>query len=156
LSNENTGDTKSAFKLERYKFILQQINTLNENVHKYLTLYQTLATAIVGGVVLIVVSWKQLKIDAPTARAGVEGLLCLFIVLTLFILGSIGAGIASWFDYRNEENEVLNEAVSEGYRKPPKFGNLWRWNETYVFIFIVVMALVVCGYIGFWLMPLIV
>ena len=153
MSDED--DKKSEFKLERYKFILQQINTLNENVHKYLTLYQTLATAIVGGVVLIVVSWKQLKIEAHIARAGVEGLLCLYVVLTLFIVVAIGAGIASWFDYRKEENEVLDEVVREGYRKPPQLGNLWRWNETYVLLFIVLMALVVCGYIGFWLMPLI-
>jgi hypothetical protein len=27
------------FKLERYKFILRQIHTLNENTHKHLTLF---------------------------------------------------------------------------------------------------------------------
>ena len=34
------------FKLERYKYILQQLQILNENAHRYLTLFQTLATAI--------------------------------------------------------------------------------------------------------------
>jgi len=33
-------DTAHDFKLERYKFLLQQINLLNENAHRQLTLYQ--------------------------------------------------------------------------------------------------------------------
>ena len=43
------------FKLERYKYILGQINFLNENLHKYLTLFQTLATAIVSAAVAVFV-----------------------------------------------------------------------------------------------------
>lgn len=34
------------YKLERYKFILQQLNSLNETTQKYITLFQTLATAV--------------------------------------------------------------------------------------------------------------
>jgi len=33
-------DTAHDFKMERYKFLLQQINLLNENAHRQLTLYQ--------------------------------------------------------------------------------------------------------------------
>jgi hypothetical protein len=153
LSNGVPDEKKGDFKLERYKFILQQINSLNESVHKYLTLYQTLATAIVGGIVLIFVSWKQLKIEASVAKAGVEGLLVLFIILTLFILVSLCAGVASWFDYRKEENEVLDDAIAKDYRKAPRLGNLWRWNETYVVLFIVAMAFAVVLYISICLVP---
>jgi hypothetical protein len=63
------------FKLERYKYMLQEIHTLNENVHKYLTLFHTLATAIITGGVIIFISWKQLNIGADVARQAVEGLL---------------------------------------------------------------------------------
>lgn len=155
MSDDVPDDKKGDFKLERYKFILQQINSLNESVHKYLTLYQTLATAIVGGIVLVFVSWKQLKIEASVARAGVEGLLCLFVILTLFMLVSICAGVASWFDYRKEENEVLDDALKEGYRKKPSLKNFWRWNETYVVLFIVLMAVVIFLYVSIALVPLI-
>ena len=48
MSNEEK-NRGSEFKLERYKYVLQQLNSLNENHHKYLTLYQTLMTAVIGG-----------------------------------------------------------------------------------------------------------
>jgi hypothetical protein len=36
------------FKLERYKYILKQSHFFNENIHKYLSLFQVLATALVA------------------------------------------------------------------------------------------------------------
>ncbi len=51
------------FKLERYKYILQQLQILNENAHKYLTLFQTLATLIVGGGTYLFVSWRNFHIS---------------------------------------------------------------------------------------------
>ena len=37
---------ESEFALERYKYILQQIHTVNENVYRFLAIYQTLAVAL--------------------------------------------------------------------------------------------------------------
>ena len=97
--------------MERYKYILQQIHTLDDNVHKYLALFQTLATAIVGGGISLFVSWKTLHITADIVRASIQGLLGLLVILTLFVVISIIGGIFSWLDYRREEVELLNEMV---------------------------------------------
>jgi hypothetical protein len=42
---KNTLDRGSNFKLERYKYILQEIRSLNENVHKYQYLRQNVDEA---------------------------------------------------------------------------------------------------------------
>ena len=66
------------FKLERYKYILQQLNLLNDNHHNNLTLFQTLSMAVLGAGVGLFVAWRELKIDAETARVGLRGLFGLF------------------------------------------------------------------------------
>jgi hypothetical protein len=124
------------FKLERYKYILQQLNTLNENIHKYLALFQALLTAVVGGIVTVFVSWKNLKIEVETARLGIQGLLGLLIILSSFVLVSIVSGVFSWFDYRKEEVKILDDAIRSGFRRKPSLRNFWRWYETYMVIFI--------------------
>src|SRR5258708_14054402 len=58
------------FKLERYKYILQEIHSLNENIHKYLTLFQALVTAIIGGGITIFLSRKMLRIYASLGHTG--------------------------------------------------------------------------------------
>lgn len=140
------------FKLERYKYILQEIRSLNENTHKYLTLFQTLATLIVGGGVGVFVGWKNLHINADVAIAAINGLLILLIVLALFVITSIVAGIVSWFDYRNEEVELLDQ-VQPGFRKKPSLRNLWRWNETYMMVFVIMVVVFTCVYVESQIIP---
>ena len=84
MENKSEPDRGPDFMLERYKYILQQIHFLNENIHKYLALFQTLATVIVGGGVAIFISWESLNITADVAREGIRGLLGLLVVLALF------------------------------------------------------------------------
>ena len=59
--NDQKQAEQKDFKLERYKYILSQINNVNANVHKYLTLYQTVASAIIGAGVYLLMNWKNLK-----------------------------------------------------------------------------------------------
>lgn len=137
---KNTLDRGSNFKLERYKYILQEIRSLNENVHKYLTLFQTLATAIVGGGVGIFLGWQSLKITADIARIGILTLLSFFTILALFVIVEMLSGIFSWIDYRKEEVDLLNEEVRAGFRQSPNIHNFWRWYETYIIIFIIMVV----------------
>jgi MFS family permease len=153
-SNQDT-DLSSEFKLERYKYILQEIRSLNENLHKYLTWFQTLATALIGGGVALFVSWQSLKISSAVARVGLRGLVGLLIILAMFVIISIIAGIFSWFDYRKEEVELLKQAVKPEFRKPPTIWNFWRWQETYLILFIIVAVIVICIYIESQIIPLI-
>lgn len=142
------------FKLERYKYILQELHSLNENIHRYLTLFQTLATLIIAGGVGVFVGWKSLHIPPDAAIAGINGLLFLLVLLALFVTASIIAGIISWFDYRNEEVELLDQ-VHKDFRKKPNLRNLWRWNETYMIGFILIVVIFICIYVENQVIPLI-
>lgn len=133
------------YKLERYKYILQQMQILNENAHKYLTLFQALATFIVGGGTYLFVSWRNLHISPDVARTSMQGLVGLLVLLTLFIIVSLLSGISSWFDYRKQEVRLLNEEVGVGFRIDPQIRNWWRWYEVHmmVFVFLIVMCIII-------------
>jgi hypothetical protein len=132
--------TGTDFKLERYKYILKEIHFLNENVHKYLSLFQALATAVVAGAAAVFVTWRKSGIDARTTIITMHGLLALFTMLALFVILSVLAGVFSWLDYRREEVELLTETVRPGFRSAPKPGNFWRWYETYVVLFMLIIV----------------
>lgn len=129
------------FKLERYKYILHQISFLNENIFKFIGLFQTLGTVIISAQIAVFLSWRKLEISADIARIGIQSLLLLLVFIALFSIVSIVVGVASWFDYRKEEVELLNKTVAIGFRKQPRLGNLWRWYETYIVLLIVLIII---------------
>jgi uncharacterized membrane protein len=155
MAKESEKDQSISFKLERYKFILQEIHSLNENVHKYLTLYQTIASTIIGAGILVFVNWENWGIDSNTAKAGIQSLLGMLVMLSIFIIIQIIAGIFSWLDYRDEEVKLLDEVVKKGYRFSSKISNLWRWSETYFILFILIIAVFISVYTEKNLIPLI-
>jgi hypothetical protein len=155
MAKEQEKDQSISFKVERYKFILQEIHSLNENVHRYLTLYQTLATTIIGAGILVFVNWKGFGITPNTAKVGIQALIGMLVILSLFIIIQIIAGIFSWMDYRNEEVKLLDEVVRKGYRSPSKISNLWRWSETYFVLFILAIAVFISIYTETNIIPLI-
>lgn len=154
-TDDSPVDLGKDFKLERYKYILNQINALNENLHKYLTLFQTLATAILSAVVAVVVGWPKLGISADVARLGIRSLLGILIILALFVIFSVLSGVFSWMDYRREEVALLDQVVGKGFRDSPKAGNLWRWYETQVVGFILLFVIAVLIFVEGWIMPVI-
>lgn len=141
------------FKLERYKFILNEIHFLNDSVHKYLTLFQTLGTAVVGAAAAVFVSWRKLAINAEIAKMTIEVLLGLFLALAGFVILLVLAGIFSWLDYRKEEVKLLNEAVAPGFRDTPNPRNFWRWYETYVVLFMLAIAVAAYSFVECLILP---
>ncbi|MFF4738757.1 hypothetical protein ACFY2W_23170 [Streptomyces sp. NPDC001262] len=129
------------FALERYKYILQQIHALNENVYKFLAIYQALATTTVGAAVALFVGYKQWGVSPGVARAGVVGLLSLETVVAVFTELLIFIGILAWLDYRKEECELTDQVVVAGFRKRPQPGNFSRWYETYIMAFVAVSTI---------------
>jgi hypothetical protein len=140
-------------QLERYKFIQQQLHTLNENVYKFLALYQTLATTLVGAGLALFVGYQKWGIDAKTARAGVTALLWLLTLVAAFTVLLIVVGVLSWIDYRREECELTDQTVYRGFRRPPRMGNLFRWYETYIVLFIAGSVVFVWGYAAVLILP---
>ena len=146
-------DKSKDYKLERYKFILQQLNSLNESSHKYIALFQTLATAILGAGFAIFAALGEKKISADTTRLGAYAILWLFTLLTFFVLVSIIVNAVSWFDYRKEEVELLSSEVHEDFRKMPSWKNSWRWGDTYFALSLLLILIIVWVYATFWLIP---
>ncbi|MFE5394987.1 hypothetical protein ACFQ9U_10515 [Streptomyces sp. NPDC056568] len=134
------------FALERYRYILQQIHTVNENAHRFLAIYQTLTTTLVGAALTLFVGYEKWAIDPATARDGIVGLLIVATLVAIFTITLIAAGAASWLDYRNEECDITDEMVGPGFRERPKPANFLRWYETYVSLFIV------CSMVLMWVL----
>lgn len=133
---------RSDLTVERYKYILQQIHTSNENIYRFLAIYQGLTTALVGAALALFVGYRGWHIAASVARAGVIGLLVLTTVVATFTVILILVGILAWLDYRNEECDLTDREVEPGFRARPRTGNFFRWYETYVMAFIIVSILV--------------
>src|ERR1044072_4102325 len=155
MSMEPDKQKATEFKLERYKYILQQLNSLNENHHKYVTLFQTLSAAVLGAGVALFVAWRELKIYAQTARVGLRGLFGLFLLLVVFLAASIVVSVISWIDYRKEEVDLLNAEVGVGFRKLPDIRNFWRWPEFYLLISLLAVAIIVYIFLEYGFIPLI-
>ncbi|MEU4924922.1 hypothetical protein AB0G54_00105 [Streptomyces yokosukanensis] len=141
------------FALERYRYILQQIHAVNENAHRFLALYQTLATALVSGALALFVGFRKWDIPAATARGGVVGLLTLTTVAAAFTCTLIVVGVLAWLDYRHEECDITDELIGPGFRKRPRPGNFVRWYETYVLLFILVSVITMWVLAGLLLLP---
>jgi hypothetical protein len=139
------------FELERYKYILQQIHVVNENVYRFLAIYQGLAVTLVGAGVTLFVGYRKWQIAVSTARSGIVGLLWLLTAVAAFTSLLIIVGVFNWLDYRREECELTDIAVRPGFRGPPSRRSFLRWYETYILLFIAasIALLWVCttGYI---------
>jgi hypothetical protein len=121
---------------DRYRFILQQIHVVNENLYRFLAIYQTIVTALVGSQLILFVNYHRWAVPAHTTKLALVGLLLLETVVGAFVLLLIIVGLLSWFDYRREESELSDWIVGQGFRKPPEKGNWYRWYETYVGLFV--------------------
>jgi lysylphosphatidylglycerol synthetase-like protein (DUF2156 family) len=143
----------SEFTLERYKYILQQIHTVNENLYRFLAIYQTLATALVSAAIALFVGYRKWGIAASSARVGVVGLLIAATVVAIFTVILIVVGALAWLDYRKEECDLTDKAIYVGFRARPQSRNLLRWYETYVLLFILVSIIVMWLLCGVVLLP---
>lgn len=139
-------ETSHDFYLERYKYILQEIRTVNDNVYRFLGLYQTLATSLFTALILLFATHQKLGIDARSSRAGVVLLMSLISVVAIFAIVLIVSGIANWIDYRTEECALAKDYLGLDFRSPPVLKNMFRWYETYIILFILATLLV--GWLG--------
>ena len=135
-------DRAQALEVERYKFILQQLHTVNENVYRFLAIYQTLATVLVGAALALFVRYEDWKVRPEIAQVGIVAILALVTVIAGFTVLLIVVGVFSWLDYRREECELTEEAVRPGFRRAPDPRNFWRWYETWIVGFIVASIVV--------------
>lgn len=110
----------------------------NENVYRFLAIYQTIGSALIGGGVALFVGYRQWGITASLARSGLIALLFMVTIIGVFTILLISMAILNWLDYREEECELTDAAVFPGFRKRPRLKNFLRWYETYLILFIVI------------------
>ncbi|WP_308405193.1 hypothetical protein [Streptomyces sp. B93] len=145
--------TRNEFALERYRYILQQIHAVNENGHRFLAIYQTLATTLVGAALALFVGYRRWGVEPDTARGGIIGLLVLTTVVAAFTVTQIVVGTLAWLDYRNEECDITDQMVEPGFRKRPKPENFFRWYETYVVAFILISIITMWSLASLLMLP---
>ncbi|MEV5977257.1 hypothetical protein [Streptomyces sp. NPDC052114] len=132
---------------------MQQIHAVNENTHRFLALYQTLATALVSAALAVFVGYREWGLEPATARGGVIGLLVLVTLVAAFTSMLIVVGALAWLDYRNEECDITEKHVGPGFRARPRPGNFMRWYETYLLLFIIVSMIVMWMIAAVFLLP---
>lgn len=146
------------FKLERYRYILDQKKNLNLNVFRYLTVFQTISSSLVAGAIFILINYGDQKINIAITKLSIRGIYGLILVLTVFVIISILAGVYSWADYRKEEEEIWSEfsADTRPYINDEAiFKNFWRWYETYIILFILITAIAIYVFFEAYLLKLI-
>ncbi|MFD9131835.1 hypothetical protein ACFVZA_05275 [Streptomyces bottropensis] len=115
---------------------------MNENAHRFLGIYQTLATGLATATLALFVGYEKWALSPSVARGGVVGLLIITTVVAAFTSTLIVVGAFAWFDYRNEECDITDEMVRPGFRDRPRSRNFFRWYETYVVLFILASLVV--------------
>lgn len=143
------------FKLERLKYVLSQQAFLNEHSHKYLTVFQSIVTAIVLAGVAVFMSWEKLSIPAEVARAAMRALELLLGATGAFVFVVIATNVASWWDYREEEVEILDTTVGKGFRKAPSLNGIWRWYEAWLMLLVLIVVVGSISYVEHSILPLI-
>ncbi|ENU4084551.1 hypothetical protein ACFH11_000077 [Enterobacter asburiae] len=127
------------FLLERYKYVLQRKQHLNEATFKIAAIFQTVLLALGIGQYNVVSLWKQKTIDIVLAKLFTNCILAMLIALTGLVITLISGGIVAWLKYRADESDI--EFKVSGTRRPEvKLKSVLRWYETY-FLLIVVIVL---------------
>ena len=127
--------------VERYKYILQQIHQVNENVYRFLAIYQTIVTALTTAAIVLFVNYPTWNIAPGLARTGVYALVLLATAVAAFTVMMIAVGVMSWIDYRKEECELVQVYLPASFRQLPRLRNFYRWYETYITLFVIVLTI---------------
>lgn len=130
---------KEEYERKRYEYILNQIRDLNQYSHRYLSVFQALLSATIGGGVALFVSWRNLGLTPSDAVLAIHSLLAVATVLSVFFLAASLAVMRSWWHYRLEEVELVNDAVGPNTRQPPRLKNLWRWQESWFLVLVLLV-----------------
>jgi magnesium-transporting ATPase (P-type) len=137
----------------RYEHILEQIQSVNENVFRFLAIYQTLISALAAGQILLFINHQRWALTLSTTRIGLVGILVLETIVGVFASLMIIVGALNWFDYRSEECDISDVVLGRSFRKRPSLSNWYRWYETYIVIFIVLSVATLWTMVIAWMIP---
>ncbi|MFI5935944.1 hypothetical protein [Actinoplanes sp. NPDC051494] len=110
---------------------------MNDNVYKFLAIYQTLATVLVGAGLSLFVGYRKWEIAPAAAKSATLAIVWLLTFVALCTVLLVVVGLLNWLDYRHEECDLTDQIVFRGFRHRPRLNNFFRWYETYIVVFIV-------------------
>lgn len=137
----------------RYQHILGQIQSINENVFRFLAIYQALISALVAGQVLLFINHQHWSLSPSTTRIGLITILVLETLVGVFASLMIIIGIWNWLDYRSEECDISDAILGRSFRQRPLPSNWYRWYETYIVVFIFFSVIVLWILVEVWMIP---
>jgi len=137
----------------RYQHILGQIQSVNENVFRFLAIYQTLISALVAGQVLLFINHQRWSLSPSTTRIALIAILVLETLVGVFSSLMIIIGIWNWLDYRSEECDISDAILGRSFRRRPSPSNWYRWYETYMVAFIFFSVIALWILVEVWMIP---
>lgn len=140
-------DTKEAFALEKYKYILLRKQSLNDATFKIATIYQALIIGLGVAQYSVLTSHQAHTIDLKLALQASICLMTMLIVITFLILSLLIGGILAWIKYRKDESSIALEYF-EKPREPIKPLSIFSWYETYLALVVLIVAILgTTGYV---------
>jgi energy-coupling factor transporter transmembrane protein EcfT len=131
--------------IERYKYVLEQKRSLNQNTFTILTIFQGGAAVLVAAQYSVCVELLKTPATKHVAFVASCVVITLFVLLGVFSIIFIVGGISNWFRYKNEQSNIETE-IFEIPSQSSKNLNLLTWYETYV-IAVIVIILAMCVYV---------
>lgn len=138
--------------VERYKHVLSQMARIDENAHKFLAIYQATATAILGAIAALWLLGEGWGVSANQARTAVEAALVILCLVGAFSALLLVVGMFAWMDYRKEEG-ILASLSTTHARPASSWRNIWRWQEIYMLILVLVVTLGAIAIAYIWILP---
>lgn len=124
--------TPSDFTLERYKHVLTEQAALDANTQASFRLFQSIVTATLGAVSLVVLQSEDWSMTLDASIAVVRTAALLIVLTGAAFLATIVGNALSWFDLRKEEQRLARAFADATQRNDPSFRNFWRWKEFYL------------------------
>jgi hypothetical protein len=93
--------------IDRYHFVVSQLQYFNEKIIEVFSLFIKLATAVAGGVI-----WLRLQPDWPTIWPQVRWLaVSTVVMIAIASILMIGFNLRSWLGFRRTELQLVGQAV---------------------------------------------
>ena len=138
---------------KRYSYLLSQKQALNERSFKILAVFQGLCVLLCGAMYKIYeTAIAQSSSSSQSSRGFIVLCLVLLAAVACFALLSLGAGVASWMRYRNEEIH-LEQGSGLPERTRTSWNDAFRWYETYMALAIIVLTVSILAAGLCWILP---
>lgn len=142
-------EAQGLIAVERYKFIQEKIKKLDSQFEQSLnTMLKTIIALVAFGVAVLLAKLEGKIQSESIVLLAIQTIGLLLSISSIFHLLTNLAVMFSWWDYRKEEVELLNQVGCNLNRSKPVIciKKVLRWHETYLLLLLFLLAL-----LGVWM-----